>query len=127
MKCHCFYSLKNMNNQAFLANKALIADNFKSRLFGLIGKASLQPDEGLILTPCSSIHSFFMRFKLDVLFLDRTQRVVSLIKGMPPNRIGPVIKNSKWVAELPEGTIASSGTKVGDEIGIFIGGVRIIG
>ncbi|MEW6661237.1 MAG: DUF192 domain-containing protein [Bacillota bacterium] len=104
-----------------------MADSFKSRLIGLVGKSALHRGEGLILAPCNSIHSFFMRFKLDVLFLDRSQRVVFMIKGMPPNRIGPVIKNSQWVVELPEGIIASTGTKVGDEIGIFIGGVRRIG
>jgi len=121
-----FYSLKNMNTHTFLANKAVMADSFLSRLIGLIGKKALHCGEGLVLLRCNSIHSFFMRFKLDVLFLDRSQRVVFMIQGMPPNRIGPVVKNSQWAIELPAGTIASTMTKAGDEIAILIGGVRRI-
>jgi uncharacterized membrane protein (UPF0127 family) len=118
MKGHSFYIVKKINASFMLAHKAKLADSFMSRLFGLIGKRTFNSGEGLLLTPCNSIHSFFMDFKIDVLFLDKSQQVIFLLEGMPPNRISPVIKNSLWVIELPEGIIASTGIRIGDQIGI---------
>jgi uncharacterized protein len=79
----------------------------------------LSPGEGLIIDPCSSIHTFWMRFPLDVLYMDREYQILRADHRMKPWRIGPVFTGSKWVIELPPGTIERSGTVAGDTIEIL--------
>ena len=83
---------------------------------GLLGRVSLGLDEALILKPCNSIHTFFMRFPIDVLFLDKDMRVVKLIQDMSPNRLGPIIWRSRMAIELSSGKISQTNTQVGDII-----------
>ncbi|MCL5058868.1 MAG: DUF192 domain-containing protein [Actinobacteria bacterium] len=59
----------------------------------------------LVLRPCRSVHTFFMRFNIDSVFLDRRGMVVYLIKDMPPFRISPVVRKASLVVELPGGTV----------------------
>jgi uncharacterized membrane protein (UPF0127 family) len=71
----------------------------------------------LVIDPCTSIHMFFMRFPIDVLYLDRENRVVRAQEGIRPWRVGPLYtRGAKYVIELPEGAIRSSRTQVGDQI-----------
>jgi uncharacterized protein len=79
---------------------------------------SLERGEGLVIDPCSSIHTFFMRIPIDVVYVNRDGVVVRADAEMPPWRIGPVFTGSKWVVELPGGAIARSRTTVGDRIEI---------
>ena len=74
--------------------------------------------EGLVLAPCNSIHMFFMRFPLDVIFLDAQNRVVFMYEGIKPWRVGRIVKGAKSAIELPERTIAATATKVGDIISV---------
>jgi uncharacterized protein len=76
----------------------------------------LRAGEGLIIDPCSSIHTFWMRFPLDILYMDRDHTVIRADERMKPWRIGPIFTGSKWVIELPPGTIERSGTMAGDKI-----------
>jgi uncharacterized membrane protein (UPF0127 family) len=82
--------------------------------------ASGLPDEGaLVIEPCSSIHMFFMRFPLDVLYVDRSDRVVRVQEGIKPWRIGPLhTAGARYVIELPVGAIQRSGTQVGDQLSL---------
>lgn len=64
-----------------------IADRFQSRLRGLLGRSWLNADEGLLILPCNSIHTFGMRFPIDVLALDRRGRVRKHFHAVPPGRI----------------------------------------
>lgn len=81
-----------------------------------MGARSLPPGEGLLLDPGGSIHTFFMRFPLDVVYLDRNGRVLRIAERMPAWRIGPIVWRCRYVLELPPGTIAATGTAVGDTI-----------
>ena len=94
------------------------ATSIFDRLRGLIGRASLQPGEGLLIRPCSGIHTIAMRFAVDVVFRDAAGRVVKTTASVRPNRVGPIALGAAAVLELPEGTIARTGTKVGDAIEI---------
>lgn len=86
------------------------------RIRGLLGRNGLGPNEALILKPCSSIHTFFMRFPIDVLFVDREMQVVKAIHDLAPNRLTPLILSSHMAIELPSGKIKQTNTDTGDRI-----------
>ncbi len=97
-----------------LAEKAGMAKSFFSRLKGLLGKKELQPGEGLVIMPCSSIHCLGMKFPIDVIYVSSDHRVLELVENLQPNKLGPMIKDSKYVVELPAGTISTTSTRKGD-------------
>jgi uncharacterized protein len=77
----------------------------------------LADDAGLLIDPCSSIHMFFMRFPLDVIYLNKDDQVVRVQQGIRPWRIGPLhTRGARYVIELPVGVIERSGTSVGDQL-----------
>ena len=77
---------------------------------------ALAEGEGLILKGEKSIHSFFMRFPIDVVYADRTWQVVHLDPAMMPNRIGPFVLRAAYVLEMPAGVIQTTGTAIGDQL-----------
>ncbi len=99
-----------------IADKYTIADTFLTRFLGLMGKRALPPGFALILKPCNSIHTFFMRFPIDVVFLNSENKAIHLIRCIKPWRISRIISNAACVVELPCGLIDSSNIKVGDRI-----------
>ena len=84
--------------------------------FGVVGRAALPEDGGLILQPCNGVVTFFMRFPIDVLFLDAGGRACRLIHGIKPWKASSIVKGAKLAVELPAGTLAKTGTKEGDTI-----------
>ena len=91
-----------------------LADGIWSRFMGLMFRAALPEGHGLALRPCNSIHMFFMRFPLDVLFVDGDGRVVRLYENLRPWRMTRLVPKAKACLELPTGTIAKAGVQVGD-------------
>jgi len=106
----------NTTRDTRLALTAETARTFRQRLVGLLGRSGLTVGEALILQPCQSVHMFFMRFPLDLVFLDRTGTVIHLITALPPGRVSPCIRSAYTVIELPAGTIATTRTAVGDRV-----------
>jgi uncharacterized protein len=106
--------IHNATRNTSIATACAEARSFLSRLRGLMGHPGLAPGEGLLIDPCSSVHSFFMRFPIDVIFVDRSNTVVGLTPDMAPNRPYAGARRAKYVIELPAGTIAASGTQIGD-------------
>jgi uncharacterized protein len=82
---------------------------------GLLGASRLEAGAGLWIQPCTSVHSFFMRYTIDILFLD-AEYVVIHAQTLPPWRLSAWKLRSHGVLELPAGTIAESGTVTGDRI-----------
>lgn len=80
-----------------------VADTFLSRMKGLMFKKEIK--KGLWITPCNSIHTFFMRTKIDVLYLDAKGKIIKMTPFIKPWRIGPIVWKAKSVLELPAGTI----------------------
>ena len=72
---------------------------------GLLGRASMDEGEGLWIVPCPMIHTFFMKFPIDVLFLDSGLRVVRVIEGLRPWRLSPWVWSAHSVLELPGGSL----------------------
>jgi uncharacterized membrane protein (UPF0127 family) len=105
----------NVSRNAVLARHVQMASSLRTRFIGLLGRASLGEDEGLYLKPCRSIHTFFMRFTIDVLFLD-ARGVVSAKTTLPPWRLSRWEPRAAAVLELPAGTLARTRTEIGDQI-----------
>ncbi len=104
----------NQTRQAPLITRGRLADTFWLRLRGLLGSAPLQSQEGLVLAGEKSIHTFFMGFPIDVVYVDKMGQVIRADSNMVPNRVGPFIVQSAYVLEMPVGTIAGTQTQVGD-------------
>ncbi|MCL6477979.1 MAG: DUF192 domain-containing protein [Peptococcaceae bacterium] len=108
--------LVNQTRNICLAQTVIMADTFFTRLKGLLGRSGLPRGHCLVLKPCRSVHTMFMRFSIDLLFVDRSSRVVGLIGNLPPFRFSGTVKESCLVIELPAGTLASTGTSAGDTV-----------
>jgi hypothetical protein len=108
----------NITRESWLATAVVLANTFFTRLLGLLGKTSLANSEGLWIKPCDSIHTLGMRVPLDVIFLDRHGRVVKAIEHLQPSRLVFPVDAATSVLELAVGTIARTGTTVGDMISI---------
>ena len=106
----------NLTRDVVLANDVRRAANPWSRLVGLLGRAALASGEGLHITPCSGVHTVFMRFPIDVLFLDQDGQVVRLATDVGPFRFVWGRRRAHSALELPAGTVAVTRTEVGDHI-----------
>lgn len=106
----------NTTRQQPLMDNGKIANALLTRMKGLLGHPELLPGQGLIIDPCNSIHTFFMQYPIDVVFVAESGTVVGLAPERPPNRVGPVVLDARFVIELPPGTIDETGTQIGDEI-----------
>ena len=109
----------NSFQNTFLANQVVVADTFFSRFVGLLNRKNLNSGEALMITRCRSIHMFFMRFAIDVIFVDRQNRVVGLVEGIKPFCLSSIFLKASYAIELPEGTIKTSKTVVGDELQVI--------
>jgi uncharacterized protein len=90
------------------------ADSFFRKLFGLVFSAPLKEGEGLLIDSCSSIHTFWMRYPIDVLFLDSNNRVIKLFEDLKPFRVTPFIKGVAKTIELKSGTVKACSINTGD-------------
>lgn len=108
----------NQTRSCTLADRCGVADTFWTRFLGLMGRASLEAGQGLLILPEWSIHTFFMRFPIDVLFLDASQHVIGLRIAMPPNRPFAGVWGAHSVIELPPDVITATQTQVGDQLAL---------
>ena len=76
-----------MRREIILGVDAEIAETFAERAKGLIGRRGLEPGTGMLITKCNCIHTFFMRFAIDATFLDKSGKVVKVVKGIRPWRL----------------------------------------
>lgn len=107
------FRVTNITRRAVLAQRAERADSFGRRLKGLLGRSRLSPGDGLHLLPCRAIHTFFMRFPIDVLFLDERGTVLRVFSAVAPWRAVACAK-AKSALELAAGTAEASGTRPSD-------------
>lgn len=108
-------TILNEKNQVIF-NNAYMTENFLDRLIGLMDKKELKEDEALCIKPCNSIHMFFMRFPIDVIFLDEANHVIKLIEGFKPWRTSGLVRKSRIVIEMPCCAIIKKGIKLNDKI-----------
>ena len=106
----------NETRGAQLVAHGRVARTVWTRGRGLLGTRTLEPGDGMLIESCQSIHSFWMRYPFDALFLDKQGRVVHLISRMKQNRISRHVFAARSVLELPAGTIEATGTQKGDQL-----------
>jgi uncharacterized membrane protein (UPF0127 family) len=87
-----------------VAEHVAVADTIWSRFVGLMFRRELPAGHGLLIRPCNSIHMFFMRFALDVVFIDGDGRVVRVLDSIQPWRASSLVRGAKAAIELPAGT-----------------------
>jgi len=98
-----------------LADRAEVADTSAKRRTGLLKHTGLAPGEGLWIVPCEGVHTFAMKFTIDVLFLNRKHKVLKIRPNMVRRRSAPSLL-AHSVLELPAGTLAETGTERGDQL-----------
>src|ERR1700756_3482725 len=106
----------NKTKETFLAFRVRVADSVLSRLVGLLGKKSLQPDGGVWIVPANSIHTVGMLFSFDLVMIDKDFRVVNVKEMVRPFRVVWPKLRAESVIELPQHTIFRSRTQVGDQL-----------
>jgi uncharacterized protein len=111
------FTLSNHRNDRVLATMLLTAFDSASRRRGLLKHDFLPEDSALIIAPSNAIHTFFMRFAIDVAFVARDGRVLKLRRNMPPWRMVAAI-HAFAVIEMPVGALARSDTQPGDALRI---------
>jgi uncharacterized membrane protein (UPF0127 family) len=92
-----------------------MADTSAKRRTGLLKHERLNPGEGLWIVPCESVHTFFMKFPIDLLYLDKQKKVRKIRHAVPAWRLSMCL-SAHSIVELRAGTLEQSGTQVGDEI-----------
>ena len=108
------FSIENSEGNATLAIE--IADDFLSRFCGLMGRKRLLEGQGLLLAPCSSVHMCFMRFSIDVLYLDKDYRIQKIVPHLRP-WIGLSMCMGAWgVVELADGEAERLGLRQGQRL-----------
>jgi uncharacterized membrane protein (UPF0127 family) len=105
----------NKTRNTVLATRLTLADTPQAREKGLLGRDSLASGEGLWIVPCQAIHMFFMRFPIDLVYVDRQKRVRKVRSNVAPWRISACL-TAHSVLELPAGTVRETGTQSGDII-----------
>lgn len=109
------YRLSRVTGGPPLGGRIARASNPLTRMAGLLGRRELAPGEGMWFEPASSIHTAFMRFAIDVIFLDREGVVLRCVPAMRPFRVAAQ-RGARAAVELPAGTIERSGVSAGDRL-----------
>ena len=108
--------IANRTRNTLLGSRVEVASTFWGRLRGFIGRTEPKRGEGLLFLRCDGIHTFWMSFDLDVLFLDEKGRVLEVYRSIRPWRRTRRVAGARYVLEVPVGTIDASGTQAGDEL-----------
>jgi len=111
------YIVRNLTKGTVLADAAELAGHGAARRKGLLGREGLAPGEALLIVPCEGVHTFFMRFAIDVVFIDRKKRVRKIRSNMPRRRMSFCLRAHSTI-ELPAGRAAQTNTQPGDQLEI---------
>ena len=118
--------LVNQRTDEALADRVEVAVTRRDRRKGLLGRSGLEPASALIIAPCFSIHTMFMRFDIDAVFVDEDGRAVKVVRDMTPWRIA-VNPTAHAVVELPAGSLRDRQVNVGDRLYLLEPGGRRVG
>ena len=112
------FVVRNRTRGATIASHVELADSPRARRRGLLKRDKLNPGQGLWIFPTQAIHTFGMRFPIDVVFIDRQLRVKRIYHRLAPFRLTSLVWSAQSVLELPSGSLAGTNTSVGDELQI---------
>jgi len=111
--------LYNRTTRQVLARELKVAHHFLERLKGLMFTKKFPECGGLIIEPCGGVHTFFMRYPLDIILIDAQNVVLYKKIAILPNRLTPYFKCSRIAVELPAGTLLQQSVSLGDELQIL--------
>ena len=106
-------AVRNITRGTLVAERAEVAGSNVKRSKGLLGRKGLPTGEGMWITPCEAVHTFFMQFPIDLIYLDKKFRVKKVRSGVKAWRISACL-SAHSVLELPAGTIQDTQTQRGD-------------
>lgn len=109
--------MRNQTRETVLGESVDVADTSAKRRVGLLKHEGLEPGTGLWIVPCESVHTFFMKFPIDLVYLDKKKRVRKVRNAVPAWRLSACL-TAHSILELPAGTAAKSGTQPGDQLAI---------
>lgn len=107
--------VENRTRAVLLGDAIEVADTSSKRRTGLLKHAGLARGQGIWIVPCEAVHTFGMKFSIDVLFLNKKRKVLKIRADMGRRGIALCLR-AHSVLELPAGTIAATGTQPGDEL-----------
>jgi uncharacterized membrane protein (UPF0127 family) len=110
--------IRNATRDTTIASRARVASSLNDRIVGLLATPEVLPGEGLLIERTSSIHMFFMRYPIDVVFIDKAGRVTKLVHSLKPWRIVPWAWGARDCLELRAGALDGTDTQVGDQLEI---------
>ena len=105
----------NLTRNTVIATSVEVADRGPTRSKGLLGRKGLDPGTGLWIVPCEAVHTFWMQFPIDLIYLDRDLRIRKLRGSVPPWRLSGCLA-AHSVLELASGAIRDSQTQTGDKL-----------
>jgi uncharacterized membrane protein (UPF0127 family) len=108
--------VRNLDTGAVIADRVAVAATHATRTVGLLNRSGLDPGEGLWIVPCRGVHTFWMRFTIDVVALDDHGVVIDRVANLKPWRMRLPRRGTAGVLELPAGTLDRSGTQLGHRI-----------
>jgi uncharacterized protein len=111
------FQLVNTRTGAAIADPVVGAFDPAARRRGLLGRDGLSAGEALIIAPTNAIHTFFMRFDIDVAFVARDGRILKIRAAIPPWRVSAAIR-AFAVVEMPAGALAAADTRAGDTLAL---------
>lgn len=104
----------NQRDGRVIAERAQVARSWGARLVGLIGRSDLPDGSAFVIPGCRQVHTFLMRFPIDVVFSDVQDRVISVVEHLKPWRATVYCRCAARAIELPAGTASASGVSRGD-------------
>lgn len=104
----------NHTRKNMVCEEVELAFTFFARLKGLMFRKSFKPQQGLLLSPCNSVHMFFMHFSIDVVFIDKGHKVIAVEHNLRPWQVSRRHRKAKYTLELAAGRIEATGLRIGD-------------
>jgi len=108
--------IKDGTKGSIVCTEGVLANTFRTRLFGLLGRKGLKEGSGLLIKPSSGVHTFGMSFAIDIVTLDQNHRVLGAFENIGPWTIRGLSLKTRSVLELPAGRIQECGIEPGDEL-----------
>ena len=115
---------RNASLNRVLADRVDVAATRATRAVGLLSRSGLEPGEALWIVPSRGVHTWGMRFTIDVLALDEAGTVIDCVSNLRPWRVRLPRRGTAGVLELPAGTLAASGTQLGHQVSLELAEAR---
>lgn len=108
--------LMDKHSNRVVAQEVRIAKNFLARMRGLLGTDRIGQDTAFLIPKCQGVHTYGMRYAIDVIYLDHSNKILEIREALDPNQRGPVIWSARAVIEMEAGTATRQGLQVGQTL-----------